>query len=356
MVDTPHQDHRVPERGYGMGYQEAVKIDVRANFGMNADEYYRRQVGLMLDKIPESLTGESGVIESRTLNPDFKLPDDDVILREKAKRAGVQWLDRCNLNLGSSSRVLDLAAGEGDTSRYLATTGARVESSDYEQDLVDAGVRREAELRRALTPESTVDAVRARIHQNLGQVTYSRADYGDVKKFLPSAEDNQYDTIAVLSRSFVYLGERENYEKALKDFYDLLKPGGKVAIQARDSFKSEHAWGEEVQARMFYDQDGNCVSRDETTGVEFVWEMGSKKATTLSDGIEQATAKRHLRYPDGTKKDLGSVTYDEHLRLKNIAMWAEMLKKAGFKNIGLKVERLTSNESVLMYAIVAEKP
>jgi len=355
MGNNPNQDHRIPERGYGMGYQESVKIESRANCGMEPDEFYRRQVGLILDEIPDSLTGESGKIEPRKLAPDFRLKDGKT-LEQKAKEAEVTLLDRCGLNLGPGRKVLDLAVGQGDTSRYLASTGASVEASDYEQYLVDAGIRRDAEVRQTLSSEVVVSDARARIGQSLGKVTYSRADYGDVKAFLASAEDNQFNAITILSRSFVYLGERAIYEKALKDFYDLLLPGGKLVIQARDNMGSDKPWAKELQASMFINEEGDDVMKDEASGINFAWRWGSREVKQLSDGVEQVTASRYLQYPDGQKVELGSVTYDEHLRLKRLEIWSEMLKKAGFKNVGVKAERLTSNESVVMYAIVAEKP
>ena len=357
-VSDVDKNHRIPEKGYGMGYQESVRIECLTNLGMTPDEFYRRQAGLVLDKIPDSLTGESGDIERREISPDFKVRDGNgKTLKEKALEAGIPIINRCNLNLGPGKRVLDLAVGEGDTSRYLAATGATVEATDYEQDLVDAGVRRDTELRHSQAPEGVVSAIRSKIHQNLGQMTYSRADYGNVKEFLPSPENNQYDAITVLSRSFIYLGERANYEKSLKDFYDLLKPGGKVVIQARDNMPGKlRPWAEATKTREFDNDDGDAVYEDETNGMSFAWRWGKRQVRKLSNGVNQVTASRYLKHKDGQIQELGEVTYDEHLRLNYLEMWAEMLKKVGFINVGVKAERLTSNERVVMYAIVAEKP
>lgn len=358
MVNTPHQDPRIPEKGYGEGYQESVRIECLTNLGMTPDEFYRRQVGLVLDSIPDNLTGESRDIQPRKLAPNFQIRDGNgKTLEQKSAEAGIPIIDRCNLNLGSGKRVLDLAAGEGDTSRYLATTGAMVESTDYGQYLVDAGARRDAELRQSQAPEVAAVDIRAKIYQSLGQVTYSRADYGNVKEFLPSPKDNQYDAIAVLSRSFICLGERVNYEKALKDFYDLLKPGGKVVIQARDNMpKQPRPWAKATQTSEFDNENGDAVYKDEASGMSFAWRWGSRQVRKLSNGVDQVTATRYLQDKNGQIKELDEVTYDEHLRLNYLEMWAEMLKKAWFTNVGVKAERLTSNERVIMYAIVAEKP
>ena len=82
-------EHVVPERGYGMGYQDSVNIETRAMFGMDPEEFYRRQVGLVLDEIPQSLTGENGEIVPRKLPLDYKFPDGET-LEVKVKKSGMR--------------------------------------------------------------------------------------------------------------------------------------------------------------------------------------------------------------------------------------------------------------------------
>ena len=141
-----NEEHNVPERGYGMGYQESVEIESKCLFGMEADEFYRRQVGLVLDEIPKSLYGDSKALVPRKLEPKYTLPE-GVTLRKKAGGAGMQLVDKFNLKLGAGKKILDLAVGEGDTSRYLATSGANIEARDIEEYLVKRGKERDAEVR-----------------------------------------------------------------------------------------------------------------------------------------------------------------------------------------------------------------
>ncbi|MBT4055824.1 class I SAM-dependent methyltransferase, partial [Candidatus Peregrinibacteria bacterium] len=234
MVNEGEQ-HEVPERGYGMGYQESVDIESRCLFGMEADEFYRRQVGLVLDEIPTSLYGDTGEVIPRKLESNYKLPE-GVKLGKKAKNAGMQLVDEFDLGLGAGKKVLDLAVGEGDTSRYLATSGANVEAREYESYLVKRGKEKDVEVRgNAETVEDVQAGVRGRAESVFGNVNYAQGDYSKTKESV--GEGEQFDAITCLSRSFIYLGERENYVNALKDFYDLLEPGGKVVLQSRAHIK-----------------------------------------------------------------------------------------------------------------------
>lgn len=351
---TQNEEHSVPERGYGMGYQESVEIESRCLFGMDADKFYRRQVGLVLDKTPQSLYGDSKNLEPRKLSPDEKLPE-GVKLSKKASKAGMQLVDRFDLGLAPGKKVLDLAVGEGDTSRYLATTGAHVEARDIEPYLVERGKQKDAEVREYTEPlEGISSGVRERVGKIFGNVNYQRGDYSRTKESV--GEDEQFNVVSCLSRSFIYLGERENYVQALKDFYDLLLPGGKVVLQSRKHLKKgDLPWSEEMGTSLGKTPGGHFCMTDEKTGTKFVWRT-DQVTTELSDGVKQSTGSRYLEYADGTTKDLGQVVADDHLDFDNLSGMGDMLREAGFKNLKLKVENLSSDGTEIMFAIVAEKP
>ncbi len=354
VINNKNMTHRVPERGYGMGYQESVQIESRCLFGMDADEFYRRQVGLVLDEIPQSLYADSKNLEPRRLSPNEKLPD-GIKLSKKADKVGMKLVDRFNLGLEPGKKVLDLAVGEGDTSRYLATTGVHVEARDIEPYLVERGKQKDAEVReKAESLEGVSAGVRECVGKIFGDVNYQHGDYSKTKESV--GEGEQFDAISCLSRSFIYLGERENYVKALKDFYDLLAPGGKLVLQSRKHLKKgDLPWSKEMGTSLGQTPEGHFCMTDEKTGTKFVWRT-NQETRELSDGVKQSTGSRYLEYADGTTKDLGTVVADDHLDFDNLNGMGDMLREAGFKDLKLKVENLSSDGTEIMFAIVAEKP
>jgi SAM-dependent methyltransferase len=347
-------EHKVPEHGYGMGYQESVRIESRCLFGMEADEFYRRQIGLVLDEIPQSLYGDSKILESRKLSPDEKLPE-GVKLSKKIRNAGMKLVDRFNLGLDSGKKVLDLAVGEGDTSRYLATTGAHIEARDIEPYLVERAKQRDSEVRNNSDSLDGVSRdIKGRISKVFGDVNYQHGNYAKTKESVGEAE--QFDAISCLSRSFIYLGERENYVKALKDFYDLLVPGGKVILQSRKHLKrGDLPWSKEMGTSLGQTPEGHFCMTDEKTGTKFIWRT-DQETRNLSDGVKQSVGSRYIEYADGTTKDLGEVISDDHLDFSNLDGVGDMLREAGFKNLRIKVENLSKDGTEIMFAIVAEKP
>jgi len=348
------EDHKVPEHGYGMGYQESVDIESRCLFGMKADEFYRRQVGLVLDEIPNSLYDDPNDLNPRKLDPGYKLPE-GIKLKKKARNADMKLVDSFGLEFEPGKKILDLAVGEGDTSRYLATSGVSVEARDIEPYLVERGKARDAEVR---ISNDGVEGIQGDTKRNanniLGSVNYAEGDYVKTKKSV--GEDDQFDAITCLSRSFIYLGERENYVNALKDFHDLLVPGGKVVLQSRAHIKNGNSpWADETGTNLGKTQEGHFCMTDERTGTKFVWRT-DEVTTTLSDGVKQSEGSRYLEYADGTVKELGEVLADDHLDFSNLNGMGDILKEAGFKNLQLKVENLSSDGTEIMFAIAAEKP
>ena len=164
-------DSKPPEgedTGYREGYQDSVAVESEVLFGMSSDELYRRQVGLVIDEIPSSLYEGELLIPSRPVDlndiPAEKLKTIDEAkemkdlfftrekmkydtVAEKAAELGINIVDKCDLELGPGKKVLDLAAGEGDTSRYLASTGAEIDSQDLSPHLVERAQERDKEIR-----------------------------------------------------------------------------------------------------------------------------------------------------------------------------------------------------------------
>jgi SAM-dependent methyltransferase len=358
MADPKHVEAQ--ETGYGDHYQESVGIEARALFGMEADELYRRQVGLVLDGIPDSNNNGPKLNQSKTLDPNTELTRGfakPTKFKDLAKQAKMKVLDRCDLSLGKGKRVLDIAVGEGDTSRYLASTGAKVEARDLSKPLINAAQERDTQLRTPTSAEATQQAIRSQALSQIGEVNYGIGDMLDIKASLPETRAGQFDTISVLSRSFIYLLDPAKYEKALKDYNDLLTPGGKVVIQAREHIKNGNLpWAEAMGTKVASNEAEDFVMKDERTGTEFAWRKGSRRK--LPNGLTVDTGSRYIKRADGTVHEMQKEPFDSDdlLTLKFLPRWQEMLEKTGFTNIGIKAQELSPDGTEIMYAIVAEKP
>lgn len=135
-----------------------------------------------------------------------------------------------------------------------------------------------------------------------------------------------------------------------------MEPGGKIVLQSRKHIlKGDMPWSKEMGTSLGQTPEGYFCMTDEKTGMKFVWRTDEAVAT-LSDGVKQTTGSRYLEYPDGTRKELGQVIADDHLDFSNLNGMGDMLREAGFTNLRLKVENLSSDGTEIMFAIVAEKP
>lgn len=352
--------------GYGDFYQESVEIEAQALFGLKegADELYRRQVGLVTDEIPDSLNQGSKLTPSKTLDSktfiarhNINLPFDKLV-----KKAGIRLIDNCNLNLGHGKRVLDIAVGEGDTSRYLATTGAAVEARDLSQTLIEAAKRRDQEIRTTSQnePAGIAKTVKSQALNQLGEVIYGIGDMGKIKDSLEKSQ--KFDVVSIMSRSFIYLLDSAKYQQALQDYFDLLSPGGKIVIQSREHIKNgDLPWSEELKTSMST-EGGDFRMTDHKTGKAYAWrdlsEGTSKDHRKTPDGLTISKGSRYFIDPDGTTHEMQKESFesDDLLSLKFLPRWKEMLEKAGFKKVGIKAQELSPDGTEIMYAIVAEKP
>lgn len=367
---------QIPEgidTGYREGYQDSVKVESEVLFGMDIDEFYRRQTGLVLDNIPNSLYDGDDLTPSKPVDlndiPAEKLKTidktrklKDLLFRRKNKRPesvaekadelGIKIVDKCNLDIGPGKKVLDLAAGEGDTSRYLATTNAKVDSQDLSEHLIGQAEKRDKELRDI---RKLQNVTRARLKAKLfGAVDYKISDMGNVKETLEEDEIGTYDVVSILSRSFIYLGAKANYEKAVKDYFDVLKPGGKLVIQMRHRLgPPKMPWLEGTNAGIEDTAEGQYKMVN-SKGDAYVLNVSGKEE--LPDGTELDSFTREMHYADGKVVDMGRPKADKNISFFNLKWVNDMLKKAGFTNISLKAQYFAKDDTEIMYAIVAEKP
>lgn len=122
-------------------------------------------------------------------------------------------------------RMLDFACGVGEHSRDFQLlleeqygVDAHIDARDFSPDLIE-----EARRRQELFQVS---------HSVRDRISFEMGDFMQVKHAVE--EGAQYQLITIMGSSFMYLRDQQEHEKALKDLYDLLAPGGKLVIQFRE--------------------------------------------------------------------------------------------------------------------------
>ncbi len=134
-------------------------------------------------------------------------------------------LECADMTWEEGDQILDIACGVGEHSFQMAEqirkehgVNVNVDARDFSDALVT-----EAGQRAALDQER---------HQVRDHITFR---VGDMLHIDQSLEDGEkYKMITIYGSSFMYLRTKQDHENALKDFYDLLVPGGKLVIEFRE--------------------------------------------------------------------------------------------------------------------------
>jgi len=338
-VENKHYDTKL--------YQRTADIESEAFFGMTSDEKYKREVGLSLDKRWQD-------IDKRPLDEEYA---------KKAEALGVPLVDQFGISIGTESRVLDVACGEGDTSRIIAEMGAHVEARDLAETLIEKAKER--------TDENTAQGIRDRVRFAVGDMT-------DVKSSLQSP-DERFDVVTCLGRSFNYLQNHEDYMKTLKDWFDVLEPGGSVVLQWRQHPRMPSSEIYEKSNMLVCEDDtGHSVVRDKTKGDGYRYAVDFEESPT-PEGIDVALYNKTYLQPSTPDKiksfdeegrpldaeggviadnetPFGVVKTLEYLNIKNLPLLKKMLGEVGFNNVRLKGQNLASDGSAMAFAIAADKP
>lgn len=165
---------RGKETGYGEGYQRTAEIESRFSHGLDISDRYDKEV-------------------------DFVLKSAD-------------------LNFQPADKVLDLASGVGEHAvRMAKKLGVHVDAREYEEAPVLAGRKK-------------LDEIASEVRD---RVTLAQGDMSQVKKAVPDGAS--YKMVTILGNSFMYLPTKEAHQQALKDYSDVLEPGGKLVIQFRET-------------------------------------------------------------------------------------------------------------------------
>jgi ubiquinone/menaquinone biosynthesis C-methylase UbiE len=344
-------------------YERTLQMECQALFGMSNQELHRREVGLVTDTVFSD-------IEERPL---------DELKKEAVTQGGIPYVDSLRMNIKPGSKVLDIACGEGDTSRTLAEMGAFVEARDYADGMIERAIQRNQEV---------AEDVRARVAFAIGDMTNIGDSLSDSNK--------QFDAVTCLGKSFAYLGDHPDYMKALKSWFEVLKPGGTVALQWREhlGIPSNEAiraqgmvmWDDEDPAKHeagIYEsvvrdikrKDGmrmGVVDQDKrnSAGVHYQYLDKTYLESSNPDRVVSVNEKGQCLDIDGNvipdietpmvaldetgKRELSKFT--NYLKVKNLPLLKQMLEQTGFVNIRVKGQKLAADGTSVIYAIAADKP
>jgi ubiquinone/menaquinone biosynthesis C-methylase UbiE len=307
-------------------------------------------------------------------------------------------------------KVLDLACGIGEHAREIDRT-MRGRGTEVSIDARDLSPELIEQAQTAAIEEEWLSSTRERIDFAMG-------DFLNIQKQV--AEGTKYQLITVLGSSFMFLKNKEEHERALKGFYELLAPGGRIVIQFREGQgqrtpeqeEARSGWGKElgvgVSQRAVTKDFGKFASKGTESlytlhdqkegdafyfynvppekhpafeGLEPIYKpsgeldgFANSGTTELmytavykgngkldhfddSDGVGYSGFGRAYVDSGGDEYDLGGVYVVDYISEKG----AEVLKSKimpgiGFQNIHLERESLSTDGSTHQFALVAEKP
>ncbi len=314
------------------------------------------------------------------------------------------------VEFGDNDKILDFACGAGEHAKRLSERlGVEVDARDYSEELINIAQSR-------LETDELRSGVKDRISFAMGNMM-------DAKSSIK--EGSHYKMITILGSSFQYLGSKASHEKALRDFFDILDPGGKMVIQfynpigetdpeemtrrcemfgGKISYPNDQPAGkllkffrkwkpgkyatandimrvltDEKQGDGFYeyraapklkedelrglkeivDDQGKLLSYNDTDGnVVFRahYRNGQLHQFTDQDGIMRVAMGRAYFDKEKNEENLGVAQFNLLLRedAYNKALKA-MIEKAGFQNVRLEKEALSTDGKVMQYVVVAEK-
>lgn len=278
-------------------YQRTVELESRGLYGMTSDEKYKKE-------------------------SDFTL-----------KCVGFG----CGFDFQEGDKVLDLACGIGaHADKMRRTIGVDIEACDISDTLLNQG-RKLEKMRRVS------EGIRGRVNLVYG-------DMGNILAHVPKGE--QYKLVTILGSSFLYLGDRQVHEKALADYYSLLKPGGKIALQ----FRNKIDVGKPTKDGIMSDRLGVRVSIRKADGPsgkfgkylkpgeeiwtledmnvgdgEYAYRVGEEVKD--EDGIAHSVFERVYFDKDGNEEKLGVACTTDYMKADAFPVLKSMMEKAGFENV-----------------------
>lgn len=282
-------------------------------------------------------------------------------LEDRWQREADFALDSAGQKFEKGDKILDLACGVGGHADVMRKkTGVDIDALDAASTYIEQARSREQIRRQS-------DSTRGKIDFIVGPME-------GVKELTPSA--GQYKLITNLGSSFMFGTKKETYEKACRDFFETLAPGGKLVLQFRqrrgtaDPAKREE-WREKLGVRMAKKKSEGPngafgkphpegheidVMEDAQRGDALYW-YDEEDASDGPDGVRRLKFSRAYIDPEGTEHLLGPAEFLDYMDMdpKVYAVLKDMLERAGFTNIELKTEPLSPDGCVHMVVVVATR-
>ena len=228
-----------------------------------------------------------------------------------------------------------------------------------------------------------------------GKINFLEGSYGAIKEKIPRTA--KYKLVTILGSSFMYLDTPEAHRQALRDYHDVLAPGGKLVIQFRDRGDRQYddgkrtEWGTKLgvertdrEVEWPHDKFGHYAHgaksvtqlKDTAVGDGFYFyeaeltdeqiqqrhlqerkdEKTDKKYYVGDDEVPHYSFGRTYFDANGDETDLGTTTLIDYTSEKSFPVVKRMLEKAGFRNVELKSEPLSPDGAWRNFVVVAEKP
>lgn len=302
-------------------------------------------------------------------------------IQERYEKEANLALRSADVRFAEGDRILDLACGAGGHANVMRKkTGVDIDAMDISKPLLEIAQRHE------------VTALQGGVR---GKINFLEGSYGAIKEKVPG--NATYKLVTILGSSFMYLDTPEAHQKALRDYFDVLAPGGKMVIQFRDRGDRQYDAGKRTEwgKKLGVERTDRKVEwphgkfGQHAHGADWVTQL---KDAAKGDGFyfygaeltEEQVRQRHLHkktdektgqtyfadadevphysfgrtYVDasGDETDLGTTTLIDYTSEKSFPVLKRMLEKAGYRNVDLKSEPLSPDGAWRNFAVVAEKP
>ncbi len=270
-------------------------------------------------------------------------------------------LSRCNLTIDPTDKVLDLACGTGGHAQlFRQLTGASVEARDISAYAIEQAIVNDQILRSKYKGKATIN--------------FAVGNMGDIKMSLNP--NDTFALITILGSSFMYLESKKAHQQALADYFSILRNGGRLVIQWRDTLTNrdmtvETRASQELGVKTYFTDDRGEVYEDCDLGdgcfrynaevsnkdglIHRPAENGSLEGWYDSDGVLHYAFGRVYFDKSGNKQDLGTTEIINYMTTSAAPILTEMLKSAGFKNIRLEQAELSPGGARVLVALIAEK-
>lgn len=318
------------EGHYNEWYQRTAELESLAYYGIPIDERYKKEAEFALWALQESGT---------TLRPGDKM--------------------------------LDLACGQGEHARNFAErTGANVEARDVGESLIQQA-KEIADVRKR-TKAAVASALQ-------GAVNYEQGNMSNPRESVKKGE--KFKVISCMGSSFMYLQTHEDHVQALRNWHELLEPGGKVVMQWRDNLNvGKHCYEDPEYLKRHNLAVEKMKKTRSDSGAEVDTSFGMIKDTERGDGFYFVKGKAKTRflkpYPDidtqvressfgrvyvdqdSVEHDLPDIKTIDYMKVDAYPVLERMFQEAGFKNVhlvpGEEGERLSEDPNIRMFAVTAE--